>query len=323
MREFSANKESSVVARLEIAVTARNGYLAKEQGFGFPGRGTGMTDTSSLGYKLAHSTDRLPTIAPVVVEVLRVVSDSRATSRELAKVIGKDVGMSASVLKLSNSAYYAHPRRVDSLEQAVFILGRNEIRNLVMVAGAHSAFTTQMDREIFNRIWRHMLLAAYAADLISNELRASDTGIAYVAGLLHDVGKLVIGLYFPEEYKRHLDELHDTPCRLAHRERKVFGIDHQDVGGMLLEHWQFPPELVEIATRHHGTAQRRPLVGSLNRIIELADWVAYAAQGYDPPDDPVLEVLHTVSDQNHDISLWIERVKKRFDQEAATIAELA
>ncbi len=281
-----------------------------------------MDEGLGLGYKLAHGTDELPSLTPVVSEVLRLSSDSRTSARQLANVIGRDVGLSSRVLRLSNSAYYAHSREVENLEQAIVILGHNEVRNLVLVAGAYAAFKNGLDDELFNRLWEHMLLTAFAADRISQQISPSDHQLAYIAGLLHDVGKMVIGLYFPQEYKRHLDELSSTPCRITYRERKVFGIDHQDVGGMLLDRWQFPKSLVDVAARHHGTDMKRPLVSSLNRLVELADWVAYAAQGNEPPDDPVTRILGALSDQEIEWRDWIDQVRDRFEREAITYLRL-
>ncbi len=189
----------------------------------------------------------------VVMKVLDMTSNTRATTQELEDAIGQDQGLTSKVLTLANSSYYGLPRRVSSLREAVMFLGFRAVRNIAMTASCYNMFIGKSDSQslLKRRIWKHSvdtslltrLVCAYAPEVVPDE--------AFAAGLLHDIGKTVLEQYYPQAMMRVVQTAERLGIRHHEAEEQILGFNHADVGLALAIHWNLPTVLAEALGYHH------------------------------------------------------------------------
>jgi len=219
--------------------------------------------------------ETLPPLPITVSNVLKVVDDSESSANDLVKAILPDQTMCVAILKTANSALYGRPKKVSSLEVAVTVLGFNEIQNIVLAKAALTAFKPlfEANKRELALFWDHAFTCGLAAKIISEHINVS-SGQFFIAGLLHDIGKLAMFLAYGEKYdtSRWLTELSDVST--LEEEKQTFSITHDIVGSRLLKRWQFPDSLVA-ALRYHHSPHTASELQSYPLIIQLADFLSF------------------------------------------------
>lgn len=233
-----------------------------------------------------------------VVRLLHMLNDAEADYREVIRTVSHDTVLSAKLLALCNSASYGLAAPVPSVEQAVHYLGYWEIHRLVMALN----FGAQIGVELpgygmeAGALWRHSLVTALITPRVASLARkfGVETSIAYTAGLLHDIGKIVISQLLDEESRgriRHLVDVCGQPMREA--ERAVLGCDHCEIGATLLRQWRIPEVLVEAVASHHA-APARGVAAQLASAVHVADALAHQS-GASPGWESFAIVVHEES----------------------------
>jgi HD-like signal output (HDOD) protein len=232
--------------------------------------------------KRIEQLDNLPTLPAALSRVLELASDPDTSALDLAQVIATDQSLSASLLRVVNSAAYGFYRRIDSVASAVVVLGFNEVRNLAFASTSFNMFPG-MERSSLDRpaLWRHSLASAMALDRCAKAIGLPPEGSHFLAGLLHDIGKVVLDTLETERFDHALRRARTEgiPLRLA--EEDAFGIDHGEAGGLLGEQWHLPPAVVE-AIRHHQSPESARNYPTLARLTALASFIAHEAGMGDP-----------------------------------------
>lgn len=235
--------------------------------------GVASTDADRLARiraEVINSRD-LPTIPSVLARILTVLADDGSSPKELVEVIAQDQALTANLLRLANSAFLGVPGKVSTLMRAVMVLGFRTVRNLAV--GVKIWETFGRDRPQLVSLWRHAALAGSCARLAARKLPSLHAEDSFVAGLLHDVGRAVLCLRFPESYLELTAGESGDPDELCERERETFGVDHAQAGAWLGEAWRLPHLIVESARHHHetlvpGMVIDVPLVVALaNRLV--------------------------------------------------------
>ncbi|HHM24136.1 MAG TPA: HDOD domain-containing protein [Bacteroidetes bacterium] len=217
----------------------------------------------------------LPTLPQVVQNVVALVDNPDTSSSQLAQVISSDSGLVSKILKVVNSAYYGLPRKVSTLTQATVILGFHTIKNLVLTASVFSIFSKNGHPERFNRaeFWKHSLGCATASKVLAKRIRLGLPEEAFIAGLLHDIGKIVLDQFAHEDFEAVLDYLEANNVPFREAEEAVLGVDHTQIGSWLCDKWNFPLHVQEVVSFHHT-----PKLAEVNRklvsIVHLADAIA-------------------------------------------------
>jgi len=205
--------------------------------------------------KLVAQMDRLPSIPTLYTEIIQVLRHPETTIDEVGEIISRDIGMTAKILKLVNSAFFGLGREISTPAEAATYLGLDTIRSLVLSINAFSQFgPLKVEGFSLNALSDHSLQTASAAKALASE-EGVDRKIvdeAFVAGMLHDTGKLVLAINFPEEFNTALREARQQNLTLAESEKQIFGADHADVGGYLLGLWGLPVPVVEAIALHHS-----------------------------------------------------------------------
>jgi putative nucleotidyltransferase with HDIG domain len=223
--------------------------------------------------ELVQSVKSLPSAPLVLVSLLKVVRNPDADSSQVVEVLNLDPALTAAVIRLANSAYFsASP--VSALDEAVARLGYLEVYRIAAGIPASEMFSGALEPMgiAAGELWEHSVACAIIADELGERAGLPD-GTAYTAGLLHDVGKLILREAKGAEYSRVFDLVEAEQITLDQAERNLFGFDHAQAGAALLEHWHFPPELHN-AIRFQYDPSSCPEPRLLAAIILLANWVA-------------------------------------------------
>jgi putative nucleotidyltransferase with HDIG domain len=218
----------------------------------------------------------LPALPSVLAQILRVVGDPDASALELGRHIAADQSLSASLLRVVNSAAYGYYRKVETVPQAIVILGFYEVRNLILAAVAFRTFPAghrQYDR---TQLWRHSLVAAIATERIVKTLRLPVES-AFVAGLLHDIGKVILDVLYPDRFHECAtwSQLESRP--IQELEKEAFSLDHAAIGALLARQWDLPPALVAALEWHHAVPGPDEAAARLVSLTALGDYIAYQA----------------------------------------------
>ena len=220
---------------------------------------------------LIQQIGSLPTLPSVIVQVNEKVNNPKTSALDLARTILEDQALTARLLRLVNSPFYGFPRRVATVTEAVTILGFHPVRNLLLTASVVDLLVSEEAPEFSpTALWEHSVGTAVAAGLLARYARHEDREEVFVAGLLHDVGKLVLFHFLTKEFIKVLEmaRAEDIPIRAA--EHRVLGFTHDQVGRVLAERWKLPVRLSEAIGCHH-----RPDLAQVGKreaaIIHAAD----------------------------------------------------
>jgi HD-like signal output (HDOD) protein/CheY-like chemotaxis protein len=198
--------------------------------------------------------DALPVLPAVFAELTEELRSPNASPRSLGDILARDVGLAAGLLKLVNSSFFGLPRRVSSTEQAVTLLGLDTVRALVLSHGLFSRFDGQRYPGFtLSRLWNHSLGTARLAKQVA-ALEAADKAtqdVCFMAGLVHDAGKLILAELFQTQYAQALDTARGRNITIFEAEMEVFGVSHAAIGAYLLGLWGFEEAVVLGVARHH------------------------------------------------------------------------
>lgn len=216
----------------------------------------------------------LPSLPAVVSELLASMNQDDIDTHALAAKITLDQALTAKTLRLANSSFYGMPAKVTSIQQAISVLGFHAIRTLVTACSVTDSFVPAPGNQFdFHAFWRHSIASAVCARVLAPHVRINpDT--AFTAGLLHDLGTLVLASRFPDDYRRVHAHRIEHDCTTAPAQLAVFGIDHAAVGSALAAHWKFPPPIQAAVAEHHQPGGDGAV--ALPNLIYLANIVAHA-----------------------------------------------
>lgn len=230
---------------------------------------------SELEDKLKRDAS-LPMLPQVVVKVQKVVAKDDSSAKDLANVILSDPSLTSRLLKLVNSAFYAASRqKVTRVTQAIVVLGFEKVRNLALALSSYKILKNLSGGKILKEFWLHSLSTAVASQALAQLQRRTPPEEAFVGGLLHDVGKLILAHYNETDYRRVVDEVIAGKSYLE-AEKEIFQIDHRDAGLALAKTWRFPP-LIEAAIRYHHDLAKGSLRGEeldIMGVVGVANLIA-------------------------------------------------
>ncbi|MEJ5348196.1 MAG: HDOD domain-containing protein [Desulfosoma sp.] len=218
---------------------------------------------------LVQLSGDLPAMPHVASEALQKIADPNARAEDLQKILAKDPALAARILKLANSSFYARSRTIATLRDAVVVIGLKTVRALVLASVTRDLFDPFGLTE--KLLWEHAVGCGLAARTLAVVLRFSKQEECFLAGLLHDVGQMILLTHRSESMRRIIEEVYNNPdlsfCVL---EQETFGFDHAEVGRLLAVKWRFPEEIVEAIACHHHPASAK-ILPALTVIVHLAN----------------------------------------------------
>jgi putative nucleotidyltransferase with HDIG domain len=207
-----------------------------------------------LSQKLAAAVDGMPAFPKSVQRILELTRDVNSTPKDLVEVIDKDPVVTVKILKVVNSAYYSLPKQITSIGHSVVYLGFNTIKNLALSIAAIGMLPKDNDSGFdVQQYLLHSLATAGLAKQLASRVKDADPMDCFIAGLLHDFGKVVFAQFMPKEFKIALDHCQKNGSSLHTALMEAIGADHVVVGAMLVEKWRFAPNLIETIRYQHVT----------------------------------------------------------------------
>jgi putative nucleotidyltransferase with HDIG domain len=240
---------------------------------------SGTTNSGEQHSRLIQQyIDRMPSLSTTVTKVLEICNQPNTSPNDLNRVISLDPVLTGQVIKLINSAYYSLPNQVTSLTRAIIMLGLNTVKNLALSTAILGTLQRQggIQSLSMDRFWTHSICVGVAAKIIAGRLGvpAAMREEYFVAGLLHDLGKIPLSNCFSTEYQQTLDLASLEQGPLCRAERMMLGFDHGQVGIMIAEKWQLSEPLSETLACHHNIEAARVQHRKLVAIVALANMYA-------------------------------------------------
>lgn len=225
--------------------------------------------------RITQSIIGLPTLPTVITQLIGLIDNPRTSAKEVAQLISTDQALTAKILKLANSAFYGFPREISTVDLAVVVLGFETVKSLGLSVSVLERFAAGRDDDhLFDRqkFWQHSIACGVAARMLAQKLRYRVPGEAFAAGILHDIGKLILCQYFPDEFSRVLETAQEEHIYIGVAEQRVLGVTHAEVGSWLVEKWNLPRQLVDSVAYHHAP-RRLKRNAELPSLIHLADYL--------------------------------------------------
>lgn len=254
-------------------------------------------DPKVLRHKV-ENINALPTVPGVLKRLSAVIEKPRITIVEISAFISNDPALTSKVLKMVNSAIYGFPGRIASVSHATMLLGLNVIKGLLLGVSVFDLMQKSM-----SGLYEHSLACAIASRVIAQKKNLKEPEEVSVAGLLHDIGKVILTLQFAQEYENAMKEAQEKKISIFDAEKNQFNATHADVGGWLAEKWRFPRNLIEVIEFHHrpALAKNAPLETAIVHMADLlvrARGFGYAGENFVPEVNPVAYELLKLSGQD-------------------------
>ncbi len=262
----------------------------------------------------------IPSSAEIVGEVIRTIYDKSSSAKDLAEIIERDPLITVEIIKVANSAYYASSSEIDSIQRAIVILGFDAIKELVTtVATVHYFFNPNSDLVVDRAgLWLHSVGTAKAAQLVAEKVQYDRTDVVYTAALLHDIGKIVLAILYPNYYHdiMKLAAKKNMPIILA--ERKILNADHCMIGKLLFDIWNLPKHVTTAMSFHHEPMEAPSESQALAQFITIGDYMCRKAHIGNPGDTlitkPTESVFNILSDNLQENSERFNQIFQEFEE---------
>jgi len=245
--------------------------------------------------RIAQNVLSLPALPTIIAQMVELIDNPRTSASQLTKLISTDQVLTTKILKLANSAYYGFPRRIGTVNLAIVVLGFDMIKDLGLSVSIIDRFKRRSVDPSFDmsRFWEHSIACGAVSKMLARILNFRITGEVFVAGLVHDLGKLILNQYFPKEFSEIMKRITHHKESFLEAEDKILGVGHALIGSWLIERWNLPEHLVEVIEYHHNPQDASHYV-QLASIVHFADFLCkWRGIGYS--GDTLLPPLSEVS----------------------------
>jgi HD-like signal output (HDOD) protein len=228
--------------------------------------------------RLVQEMQTLPSPPHVYQKLNEVIDDPRSSNQKIANVLSEDAGLAARVLRLANSALFGFPSKIDTITRAITVIGTAELRDLALATSVVRMFDgVPHSRVSMESFWRHSIACGLMARILAALRHEPNMERFFVAGLLHDIGRLVLFLNLPARMGEAMAEAERSEALLYETERRVLGFDHAAAGGALLAHWRLPEPTVKAVACHHQPDLAREAAADA-AVVHVADLIVNALQ---------------------------------------------
>ncbi len=229
---------------------------------------------SQTAEEFVRGAKELPVMPPVATEVMKKAEDPDTDLPTIAALISRDAALAVRVLKIANSSFYSMPRKIETIQQAIVLLGYSTLRSVVVAAAIKDVFSPFGLSE--RVLWEHEIAGGVAATVVVQQVGGLARDEAFIGGLLHDIGKLVLHSQAEEKYQEVMKVVYAGEKESVAAEQEVFGFDHAQVGELLLGKWRLPDRLTAAVGAHHDLEQADNAVAGakvLAAVLQVADLI--------------------------------------------------
>lgn len=265
--------------------------------------------------KVLASVVNLPVVPKVMFETIKLLDNKYTTAGELNKVISKDQALLTKILTIANSPLYGLQRKVTTIEYAILVLGYRELRNIISALSVAEAFRNKTDKYLNSKEFMlHSYLTGTASKKLATDIGYNNSGEAFIAGFLHDIGLSVMHRYLHSGYINITELVESKGVRFRDAELDVLGMTHDQIGYFLLDKWNFPKEISEPVLTHHNPSESDSVLGA---IVNLADYITNRLKLTNAPWDNDVELAPFTArkfslEREIDVAVFIDGYKDIF-----------
>lgn len=277
----------------------------------------GTQSTQTQPRELVAGLINLISLPEVCILVNSTIDDPNHTHKQLGDIISHDPSLTARILRIVNSAYYNFPNKIELVSRAISIIGEDDLRSLVLATSALELFD-RIPNQLVNMelFWQHSVFTGIVARLLSKQCNILHGERLFIAGLLHDIGKLILYYKEPEISQNVLIQAAQTSGQIDDAEQALLGFTHADVGAALIEAWKLPDSLYHIILNHHQPLQAEDFQTETS-IVHIANAIVNALS----PDTPVDENMLAESMDFDPESLTVTKIDLKILPELITEAQ--
>lgn len=271
--------------------------------------------------EIINKVKNLPPVSQAALKLVNLLEQASISNDEIVQVIKCDNVLTAKLLRACNSPYFGLDEPVASVDQAVLMLGHQQILHIVLTLAFGSAMVVPLPGYAVeaSELWRHSLLTATAAEIIAAEAGEMnvETPVAFTVGLLHDIGKLALNQALTPEFQHEIRQLVEhQSCPRTEAEKKVLGVDHSEIGACLLRSWNLPEDILEaVANHHHPVCEPRPRLSVITHVANCLAHLAGSAPGWDGYAvrvDPCAVMALNLDEAR--LEIWVASVRDAFER---------
>ncbi len=234
--------------------------------------------------RVVEKITSLPTLPGIITRITHMLEHPNTTAADVGREIAKDQGLSAKVLQLVNPGFYGSPQPITTIPHAMVLLGFNVVKTLVLTTSVLDIMSQSMAG-----LWEPSLACARTCGIIAKRLDLADPEEVSVIGLLHDLGKVVMGQNLKEEFAQIVAMVRREDVLFYEAENRILGVTHASIGGWLLDKWQLPSQIVEPIAYHHAFLPSRSNA-ERTAVVHIAD-ILVRAEGFGLGGDRKIPVI--------------------------------
>jgi len=225
---------------------------------------------------LAKEVLTIASLPTVYMKLVETTNDPNSSINDLITIVSEDIGFSVRIMKLVNSAFFGYPSKVDSLSRAVTIVGSKQLQDLALATSVFDTFKNiPIELVTMESFWKHSIACGVVARILANYRREFNIERAFVSGLLHDIGRLIMLMIIPVDTQNTFAIARSQNKLLYKKETQTLGFNHAAVGGELLKQWKLPEQIIAAVKYHHNPLAAGRFKGDA-ALIHVADLIVNA-----------------------------------------------
>jgi len=230
-----------------------------------------MSLVSVIKNKLSQ-IENIATLPHIAAEILDLMRNNQASMREIARVIERDPSITLKIIKVANSPLWGFAGQIDNVQRALVLLGLRKVTNIVIAVSLYSTFAKLKPNPYFdrNKFWLHSVGTGQIARVFTERLYLNFQGEEFIAALVHDIGKVILDQFFPDEFQRIIKIAHENGKELIKIEKQELGCTHAQVGSWLMQRWNLPETIIQAVEFHHHP-QNAPQAKELAAIVNISE----------------------------------------------------
>ncbi|WP_096894244.1 HDOD domain-containing protein [Candidatus Scalindua japonica] len=217
----------------------------------------------------------MPPLPQSIIQILELTKNPESSANDLAKVFERDPKLAANILKLANSPYYGFSRTISTISHAIVCLGIDTIKSIALTSSTQEMLNNEIPAYALEKgmLWQHSIGCAVCARIIAKRIGFKESEEAYIAGLLLDIGKIILSNYAEDQFVEIIKKSKNDRVPFDRAEQEVLGFDHAKIGGKIIKKWNLPPILVD-AVQYHHQPEKAKTHKKITYIVHLADSIS-------------------------------------------------